>query len=436
MRSIYTRNLVKGFWERKKIVLVCWIVIVLIFGCLGALRAYPEKFSSSVSAQITEYEQALQEYDDSIATTQENISMTQSQVENLETYTNESVFMQIDPTNVQVVSVQYMITVPNMNSETSNNQISYISNAWQSYVSNGSLNSELANELGNISAENLSELITCTTAGNIITITVKHSEMDQARDIMQKLRNNLSEYQEVIQSSLGNFEMTVIDSSEQTITDTELQDTQNSNLSNLRNYKTTLADLKNRVVTLQTQKSNYEEQYRPEGVSSSSPKKIIVEFGALGVIAGIIIPFVIWAIVYTMSSRLKSKEELLAAGLTVFATRNRKQEYSPDLSRVIMDLKLLVEQNHAERICIGTLGGSDSLKQVETEILSKLSESSIEAMCVSGGKETEDQLAEMVDTKNIVLLAETGKTTCTQIEEQIQLCNRFKIDIWGCIVIE
>lgn len=57
-------------------------------------------------------------------------------------------------------------------------------------------------------------------------------------------------------------------------------------------------------------------------------------------------------------------------------------------------------------------------------------------MCVSGGKETEDQLAEMVDTKNIVLLAETGKTTCTQIEEQIQLCNRFKIDIWGCIVIE
>ena len=180
---------------KKKIVLVCWIVIVLIFGCLGVLRAYPEKFSSSVSAQITEYEQALQEYDDSIATTQENISMTQSQVENLETYTNESVFMQIDPTNVQVVSVQYMITVPNMNSETSNNQISYISNAWQSYVSNGSLNSELANELGNISAENLSELITCTTAGNIITITVKHSEMDQARDIMQKLRNNLSEYQ-------------------------------------------------------------------------------------------------------------------------------------------------------------------------------------------------------------------------------------------------
>ena len=436
MRSIYTRNLVKGFWERKKIVLVCWIVIVLIFGCLGVLRAYPEKFSSSVSAQITEYEQALQEYDDSIATTQENISMTQSQVENMETYTNESVFMQIDPTNVQVVSVQYMITVPNMNSETSNNQISYISNAWQSYVSNGSLNSELANELGNISAENLSELITCTTAGNIITITVKHSEMDQARDIMQKLRNNLSEYQEVIQSSLGNFEMTVIDSSEQTITDTELQNTQNSNLSNLRNYKTTLADLKNRVVTLQTQKSNYEEQYRPEGVSTSSPKKIIVEFGALGVIAGIIIPFVIWAIVYTMSSRLKSKEELLAAGLTVFATRNRKREYSPDLSRVIMDLKLLAEQNHADRICIGTLGGSDSLKQVETEILSKLAENSIETLCVSGGQETEDQLAEMVDTKNIVLLAETGKTTCTQVEEQIQLCNRFKIDIWGCIVIE
>ena len=108
MRSIYTRNLVKSFFAKKKIVLICWIIIVLIFGGLGVLRAYPEKLSSVVSDQVAEYEQAIQQYDDSIANTQDSISMTQLQVDDLEKYTSESVFMQIDPTNVQVVSIQYM----------------------------------------------------------------------------------------------------------------------------------------------------------------------------------------------------------------------------------------------------------------------------------------------------------------------------------------
>ena len=143
MRSIYTRNLVKSFFAKKKIVLICWIIIVLIFGGLGVLRAYPEKLSSVVSDQVAEYEQAIQQYDDSIANTQDSISMTQLQVDDLEKYTSESVFMQIDPTNVQVVSIQYMVSVPDMNSEASNNQLTYILNAWQSYVNNGSLKQNL-----------------------------------------------------------------------------------------------------------------------------------------------------------------------------------------------------------------------------------------------------------------------------------------------------
>lgn len=436
MRSIYTRNLVKSFFAKKKIVLICWIIIVLIFGGLGVLRAYPEKLSSVVSDQVAEYEQAIQQYDDSIANTQDSISMTQLQVDDLEKYTSESVFMQIDPTNVQVVSIQYMVSVPDMNSEASNNQLTYILNAWQSYVNNGSLKTELANELGNISSEYLSELISCSTAGNIMTITIKHSDMDQARDIMQKMEDKISEHQSVLQSSLGDFEMTVIDSSEQTMTDTEVQSTQNSNLSNLRNYRTTLTDLKTKLVTLQTQRSNYEEQYKPAGVSSSSPKKTILEFGVLGVIAGIIIPFVVWAVIYTLSSRLKGKEELLAAGLTVLATYSRKKKYSPDLSRVLMDVKLLTQQNNAECVCIGALGTSENLKQVQEDFVSGLNENKIETLFISGGQETEEQLEKLARVKNIVLLAETGQTTCTQVEEQIQLCRRFQIDIWGCIVVE
>lgn len=436
MRSIYMRNLIKSFFAKKKVILICWIVIVLICGGLGVLRAYPEKISSTVSEQVTEYDQTMQQYDDSIANTRESINMTEAQVEDLETYTNESVFMQIDPTDVQVISIQYMVNVSDMNSEAAADQITYILNAWQSYVSNGSLTTEMSAELGNITSEYLSELITSTTAGNIMTITVKHSDMDQARIIMQMLEDKIDGHRSILQSSLGNFDMTIIDSTEQTITDTTVQNTQNSNLSNLRNYRTTLNDLRTRLVNLQTQKSNYEEEYKPAAVNSSSPKRTILEYGVLGVIAGVVIPFVVWAVIYTLSSRLKSKEELLAAGLTVLATHSKKKKYSPDLSRVLMDVKLLTQQNNTECVCIGALGTSENLKQVQEDFVSGLNENEIDTLCILGGQETEEQLEKLVRAKNIILLAETGQTTCTQVEEQIQLCRRFGIDIWGCIVVE
>ena len=47
-----------------------------------------------------------------------------------------------------------------------------------------------------------------------------------------------------------------------------------------------------------------------------------------------------------------------------------------------------------------------------------------------------DELKKMIEVKNCIMMAEVGNTTYTQLEEMMQLCCKFNIDIWGCVVIE
>ena len=47
-----------------------------------------------------------------------------------------------------------------------------------------------------------------------------------------------------------------------------------------------------------------------------------------------------------------------------------------------------------------------------------------------------EQLKKMIAKKSCILIAEAGKTTFNQLEQQQELCRRFHVRVLGCIVIE
>ena len=116
MKSIYMRNLWIGLMKNKKRVIIAWLVIIALFCSLGVVKAYPEKLSSPESSEVEEYNAALQKYDDTIQEVQNNIELCQEQVDKQQKYCDESIYMQLDPSNIQKVTVQYMVRVNDMNS--------------------------------------------------------------------------------------------------------------------------------------------------------------------------------------------------------------------------------------------------------------------------------------------------------------------------------
>lgn len=436
MKSIYVRNLFGSYLRKKKMVIICWINIVILFGGLGIFKAYPEKISSDMSDEAQEYREALQQYDDAIANTQENISITQQQTDAQKKYCDESVLMQMDASNVQVAGIQYAVKTEDRNTDEESNQTESLLEAWTMYIMGDSLISQVSEKLGEVPEEYLSELISCDTAGNMLTVSVKHFDMEQAKEILEAVEEEITDYQGTMADTFGSFEMIVMNSSETVTSDTDVLNIQNTNLNSLRGYQNSLADYQAKLVSQQTTKNTYMEQNKPSGVNSPSPKKTLLEYGALGVIAGIIIPFIIYALWYTMSGRIKGKEELVAAGLNVLTVYNPKKGYAPSAERSAADLKLLAQQNKVDTICFSLLGESTALQQVVSEFTTAMEALDAAVLSVRAGQEDTEQLQIMVNAGNSILFAEAGRTTYAQIEEQLQFCRRFHISVWGCVVVE
>ncbi len=436
MRSIYIRNLFRGYLKRKWILLVVLIIFVLIFGFLGLRRAYPERMDASLAEEIEEYNEEVATYDDAIADLEANIETGQEQIDLQQEYLDNSILMQLDPEAVPYASVQYIITVSGIEDvEEETTTTSNILSTMKAYYDNGSFKSDLTEKLGYDTSTYLVELLSCGTAGKTLSLGVKYTDIDTAEEILAAMQELMEDYKPTVEEQFGTFTMTSMGVSERTAVNTDVLSKQTTALNNLRSYRSNLADSKTKLATQQTNRKNYIEQYKPTG-TSSSPRRTILEFGALGVIAGILIPLIIYAIYYTLSGRIKGKEELQAVDINVLALYRPKKGYIPSMEKAGINLKLLAQKAQADCVALCAVGESPALAQVEQDLTNALQEQDLQVYTARQGEEDAEQLQRQVEIGNHVLLVESGRTTYTQLEEEIQFCKSLDITIWGCVVIE
>ncbi len=437
MRSIYIRNLFKGYLKKKWIIIVGLIVFVLIFGFLGLRRAYPERLDPDLAAEIEEYNEAVATYDDAIAEIEANIVTAQEQLDTQQEYIDNSLYMQLDPEAIRYASELFIVNITEDGTVSENNtRLDSVLSTMKSYFDGGDMKAALEKELGFEESKDLASLLSVGTEGNAISVSVKHFDMDEAVEIADAMAELLIDYKPVVEEELGiSFTMTSVGKTQRVYTDSTILSTQNTNRNNLRTYRTNLSDLQTKLVTQQTNRKNYIEQYAPTG-TVSSPRRTILMYGAVGVIAGIIVPLMIYAIYYTLSGRIKGKEELQAADLNVLALYRPKKGFVPSLEKAAVNLSLLSERNKTDRISLCTLGESPALEQVEKDLTEALKEHDLQIYTVQQGAEDAESLRTESEIGNHVLIVEAGRTTYTQLEEQIQFCESLGIEIWGCIVIE
>ncbi len=436
MRSIYIRNLFKGYWKRKWIIIVVLIIFVVIFGFIGLRRAYPERLDASLAEDVEEYNEEVANYDDAIADLETNIETAQEQLDLQQEYCDDSILMQLDPEAVPYASAQYIVQVTGIEDpEEEDTTTDNILSTMKAYYDNGSFKSDLMEKLGYDTSTYLTELISCGTAGKTISLGAKYTDLDTAKEILTAMQELMEEYKPTVEEQFGAFTMTSLGVSERTSVNTDVLSKQTSSLNSLRTYRTNLSDLKTKLTTQRTNRKNYIEQYKPTG-TSSSPRRTLLEFGAVGVIAGLIVPFLIYAVYYTLSGRIKGKEELQAVDLNILSLYRRKKGFIPNLEKAVVNLKLLMQKDQTDWVSLCAVGESPDLTQVEQDLTNALSEQGVQVYSAIQGDEDAEHLQRQVEIGNHVLLVEAGRTTYTQLEEQIQFCKSLDITIWGCVVIE
>lgn len=431
LKTLYVRNVLEDLIKKKVAVGIFIVICAVLFGMLGIVQGGKAVTETEEQKQeIEEYNAKIAEYDSAIEDTQNAIAEADKQIGSLQEYIDNSIYMQIDPNNIQTVSVQYGL-------KTSNN-VGNILNSFITYINDGGLKEELSDADEDLKVKYWRDVVNCYQSGNNFFIVVINSDMDQAKRIMSIIKERVMNYVPKVKSLQGEFSLEELKTSEYVKTDTGVVNNQNNNRNNLKNYTTNRADLNNKLIGFQNSKKTYIEKNEPDNLKAAdtNTKVLMVAYILLGILFGAVIAFIIVALKYIFGDTLRTANDIKESDLNLLGTYSTLNQYKPDLERSKMDVEVLAKAKNADKVFFYVMSDDEISKKVAKDYEESLKASGIAVETGSNISESAEELKKMIACGNCVFIAEVGKTTYRQLELQTRLCERFKTAVLGCVVVE
>lgn len=431
LKTLYVRNVLEDLIKKKVAVGIFIVICAVLFGMLGIVQGGKAVTETEEQKQeIEEYNAKIAEYDSAIEDTQNAIAEADKQIESLQEYIDNSIYMQIDPNNIQTVSVQYGL-------KTSNN-VGNILNSFITYINDGGLKEELSDTDEDLKVKYWRDVVSCYQSSNNLIVTVVHSDMDQAKRIMSIIKERVMNYVPKVKNLQGDFSLEELKTSEYVKTDTGVVNNQNNNRNNLKNYTTNRADLNNKLIGFQNSKKTYIEKNEPDNLKAAdtNTKVLMVAYILLGILFGAVIAFVIVALKYILGDTLRTANDIKESDLSLLGTYSALNQYKPDLERSKMEVEVLAKAKNADKVFFYVMSDDEVSKKVAKDYEDSLKVSGIAVETGSNISESAEELKKMIACGNCVFIAEVGKTTYRQLEQQTRLCERFQTAVLGCVVVE
>ena len=206
-KTLYVRNVVEDLIKKKKIVAIFVCICVIFFAGLGIRQGNKKiELSEEQQQELDDYNLKLAEYDSVIADVEKSISEADKQIEELQEYIDESIYMQIDPQNIQTVAVQYMMSA--------DISVGNIMNTYIAFINDGALKEELPEKDQDLKIKYWRDIINCYQNGNTLNVVVVHYDMDSAKRIMSIIKNRIQDYIPEIKKYQGDFNLNEIKATE------------------------------------------------------------------------------------------------------------------------------------------------------------------------------------------------------------------------------
>ena len=431
LKTLYVRNVLEDLIKKKVAVGIFIVICAVLFGMLGIVQGGKAVTETEEQKQeIEEYNAKIAEYDSAIEDTQNAIAEADKQIGSLQEYIDNSIYMQIDPNNIQTVSVQYGL-------KTSNN-VGNILNSFITYINDGGLKEELSDADEDLKVKYWRDVVNCYQSGNNFFIVVINSDMDQAKRIMSIIKERVMNYVPKVKNLQGDFSLEELKTSEYVKTDTGVVNNQNNNRNNLKNYTTNRADLNNKLIGFQNSKKTYIEKNEPDNLKAAdtNTKVLMVAYILLGILFGAVIAFVIVALKYILGDTLRTANDIKESDLNLLGTYSTLNQYKPDLERSKMDVEVLAKAKNADKVFFYVMSDDEISKKVAKDYEESLKALGIAVEIGSNISKSAEELKKMIACGNCVFIAEVGKTTYRQLEQQTRLCERFQTAVLGCVVVE
>lgn len=376
--------------------------------------------------QSAEYQETLQYYDNSIAERQESIMLTEQQIEEQKSYCDNSIYMRLDSRKYYVASIVYSVQGAISEADSVN-----ILNAIAYRVNVNHLGPAVEQHESDISSQYLSEIVSCSVTGNTLYITISYFDESGAIAIREIVEQELQQQIKKISSVYGNFELVKIDEDIYEKADINILNNQNTARNTLKNYQGNLADLQKSIADLQASKQQYIEntitaaEADSAQVKSTTPKLVMIRFGVVGLLVGVMLPIMCFSIIFIVDDRIKNVADLNRFGLLSYGVLTD--------SSTVSNINALLGKQDISKIFFNIIDKNIANEKLVDDLEKVLEPLDIQYSVGQISHETGKKVKHFVSTDGCILVIKLKDTTATQLQEQLQICQRLEIPVLGCV---
>ena len=448
------------------------VLFIIIFSALLGIWKYAGDKKSAANAQTIKADTNItDELSEEEQQAVEKAKDYQTQIAERQKYLDESILMNLNPYEKNVVVLQYYVDTGyqiNVNEEISKDYINEIIQTYKTCIANDGMQNELAEKLDwNVKPVYIGELLAAfgdTDDAGTFSVVVSGEDATKAEELADQVEEFLVEYQDVVSEKIGEHDLTLVSRYDAVIVDNSLAVSR----FNVEKY---IDDLSNGLDALiadfnEIQLAEYEGEENvqtTQNVQTTAKTSVSVnkKYVLLGGIVGLFISCVWIILKYMLSGKLRSKEEIQELfGLRVLGSLEREnseknfrnpidrkieicrkhEHWDADEQRkfVASNLKMACRKNGLTQLYITTSLQRLDEKELQ-EIQALLEELRIQGIEAAFGENIVydvENFEQMAANKNVVLVEKVGNSEFVLIEKEMVMCEEQGLNLVGTIVIE
>lgn len=487
-REINLFDLLAGILSHWRGILVCMLIGALLMGGFSYVRAYQRagtiQEKQSLQNDDLSSEERLQKLEEQLTDTEKIAVYTvlddEQEYAVYQQYADNSVFMQMDPYCIPVISMLYNIHMDDMGQ-------SYMLRTVYEDLINGTGLLQFVEEQTGISSVSVAELISAQAKSNItvlngvqetgfgndcLKITIYHYDEKECEKLAQCVKDYIEQQYETLSQELGAHEVILLSESAGVVMDTGIRDRQLSYSNTLLSFLTNCAKAKDAFTEDQqtyyellngesgiSEESEKAEESETEVQTASSKPSISLKYVVLGAVLFAFLYVGVYFVLYILNGKLRVTDELQRLynisqlGLIVKddekkkffidrwidAIQNRnKRRFSgaQSLELATAAIKISAGKQKLDTVCLMGCDLSAGADVVCRELKERLEKENIAVKVLDNVLYDAEAMEALESVKGIVLVEKAMSTMYNEILRELELASRQGITVLGGIVVE
>lgn len=451
-------------WRFLLVSAVIFTVLLTAVGYLKNLTSYQEEQNPSSQTKVPQDYEFTEEDLHQIRTAE----LLMNSISKNREYLEESILMNLDPYEEQVLILQYYVDSDYQFNYTKDNRTDYssaVTTAYSEYMKNGELAKKITKSLKlDLNAKYLNELIfiDVSKTDGIFCIEVLYPDKNVLSEIAKVIKEELNNQTAGISEKVGSHSLTLFSENITVKTDMDLVNRQKASRDMLNAYDAQLNSLKASMSTEQLEQlklSDLDGDQTPEEMTQVEPLGMsvtLLKYVILGFSVGLFFA-TIWLVCQMLfNDKLQTSDELMEIfSLRLFGTLQSQKKVS-GFDKILLDIKnrhkkqltseesLDILVSNIELTCrnkkisqIYLTGTEIERADVELiqQIIDRLKHAEIEVIYGENICYRSASLRKLVEVGTAVIVEEAQISIYKEIAKEIMIIREQEVDIIGCIGI-